>query len=154
MQLVDPRTGERISRRQALLRVGSRRAWQLATTRLIPQRGDNPLSDRERAEYVAKMEAAHRQFPDDKQARHEAMARVSREHSVDRSGCWLTLLARLLLNLAIELPALWSPLRQGIPDKLAGTAHVVERRGGLIARLAKRRASKDPSAEIRWSFRS
>jgi hypothetical protein len=128
--LVDARTGYRISRRQALIRAGSRRGWGLAITRLIPQRAGNPLSDRDREDYRAKMEAVWRQFPDDSDARQEAFKRIHDEMPrPDRRGCWLAL-ARLLLTVAIELPALWSSLKQGIPDKLAGTVHVVEPKGG------------------------
>jgi hypothetical protein len=61
------------------------------------------------------------QFPDDSDARREAVKRIHNElPKPDMRGCWLTLLARLLLTIAIELPTLWSPLKQGVPDKLAG----------------------------------
>jgi hypothetical protein len=131
IRLVDARTGRRISRRQALIRAGSRRAWGFAITRLVPPRAGNSLSDRQREDYRAKMEAVRRQFPDDSDARQEAFRRIHDEMpKPDMRGCWLALLARLLLTVAIELPALWSPLKQGLPDKLAGTVHVVEPRGG------------------------
>ena len=35
---------------------------------------------------------------------------------------------RLLLTFAIEVPALWTPLKQGLPDKFARTVVIVERR--------------------------
>jgi RDD family protein len=131
IRLVDARTGHRISRRQALIRAGSRRAWQLAITRLVPQRAGNPLNNRQREDYRVKMKAVRRQFPEDSDARQEAFRRIHDEMpKPDTRGCWLALVARVLLTIAIELPALWSPLKQGLPDKLAGTVHVVEPRGG------------------------
>jgi hypothetical protein len=130
IRLVDARTGRQISRKQALVRAASGRVWQVATARLA-RRSRDPLGDREREDFRAKMEAVWRQFPDDSDACQEAFRRIHDEMpKPDMRGCWLALVARLLLTVAIEAPALWSPLKQGIPDKLAGTVHVVEPKGG------------------------
>jgi hypothetical protein len=57
--------------------------------------------------------------------------RLYRERKVEpkesvRKSC-LPLLIRLPLLAAIELPMLWSPLHQGLPDKLAATVTIRDR---------------------------
>jgi hypothetical protein len=67
--------------------------------------------------------------------------RIYKKHKPSRPdalGCWLRLLVHVSLLLAIELPSVWSPLKQGNPDRLAGTVVVLEPRGGLIGRLVAR----------------
>jgi hypothetical protein len=91
------------------------------------------------------MREARRRYTNDDQARQEAFARIYAKHqpaTPNMWGCWL----RLLLSLAVDLPAPWSPLKQGLPDRLAGTVVVLERRGGLLDRSHRARAIDDSEA--------
>jgi hypothetical protein len=70
-----------------------------------------------------------------------ALVRVYREHEVNPLGTsCLPACLRLLLTFAIKLSALWTPLKQGLPDKFARTVVIVERRPShrplLLARLS------------------
>jgi hypothetical protein len=127
IRLVDARTGGKPDRWQALVRVGTRQAWRAATTGLIQRpKVRSPYEDETSRSDV---EAARRQHADDQEALQEALMRIHREHGVGsvHMSC-LPLYLRLLLPLAIEVPALWTPLKQGLPDKFARTVVIVERR--------------------------
>ena len=137
IRLVDMCTGRPISRRQAVVRVGARRGWQLIVERLAPT--PKIPAPQENREALAQLDAVRRRHGDDEEAFNAEALRFYRERkrSPLRSSC-LPLVARLMLMLAADLPALWSPLGQGIPDRLAGTVHVLEPRRGLVGRLGSR----------------
>jgi hypothetical protein len=85
------------------------------------------------------VEDARRWHADDPDALQDALMRVYEEHQVNpvAISC-LPVYLRGLLTFAIELPALWTPLKQGLPDKFARTVVIVERRPRrrrLLARL-------------------
>jgi hypothetical protein len=103
--------------------------------------GPNVRAPQQKQQFQSEMEEARRRYVDDEQARQETFARIYSQHKPSKPsmwGCWLQLLLRAALSLAIELPALWSPLRQGIPDRLAETVVVLEPRGGLVGRVVAR----------------
>jgi hypothetical protein len=117
--------------------VGTRRAWRAAATHLIP--GPKAGSPYEDETFRSDVDEARRQHADDQEALQEALIRIHREHGVGsvHMSC-LPLYLRLLLTFAIEVPALWTPLKQGLPDKFARTVVIVERRRSRRPRLAAR----------------
>jgi hypothetical protein len=84
-------------------------------------------------------EDARRQHADDPDALQVALMRVYEEHQVNpvAISC-LPAYLRGLLTFAVELPALWTPLKQGLPDKFARTVVIVERRPPRRRRLLER----------------
>jgi hypothetical protein len=137
LRLVDMQTGKPISRRQAVVRVSARRGWQVIVERLAPR----PVirTAQENREVRAQLDVARRQYGDDEQAFNAEALRIYRDRKtspVRSSG--VPIFVRLMLMLAADLPALWSPLGQGIPDRLAGTVHVVEPPRALVGRLGSR----------------
>jgi hypothetical protein len=56
-----------------------------------------------------------------------AMKKMYEENQVRPYKACLPALMQLPLGLAIESPALWTPLHQGLPDKLAGTIVISDR---------------------------
>jgi len=96
IRLVDARTGGPLSLRQATLRAGSRQGWLFLVRRLTARLG--------KAE----------------QFKHRDLQSMYKENQVRPYVSCLPALAQLPLGLAIEAPALWTPLQQGLPDKLAG----------------------------------
>jgi hypothetical protein len=135
MRRVDIRTGKEMTRSQALVRVVVRTAWVALARRLTP--GSSITPPEEQAQFVAEMQKARRRYGDDEPARQEAFTRIYAKHKPAKPsmwGCWL----RLLLSVAIDLPAPWSSLKQSLPDRLAGTAVVLEPHGGVLDRLIAR----------------
>jgi uncharacterized RDD family membrane protein YckC len=137
IRVVDARTGREPYGWQTLVRVGTRQAWRAAATHLIPwPKAHSPYEDET---FRSDVEEARRRYSDDQQALQEALARIHREHGVRSAlmSC-LPLYLRLLLTFAIEAPALWTPLKQGLPDKFARTVVIVERGRSPWPRLAGR----------------
>jgi hypothetical protein len=137
IRIVDARTGGGPTRWQALVRVSTRRTWRVATTELIPW--PKVRSPDEDEGFRSELETARREHADDQDALNAALECSYRERKL--SPAWISCLpafARALLAVAIDLPALWSPLKQGIPDNRAGTVYVVEPRGGLVGRISGR----------------
>lgn len=125
IRLVDARTGGPVSLRQATLRAGSRQGWQLLVRGLTArQRKAKQLKDRD---LHSKAEALKRAHEDDRDAFQHAMMEMYKENQVRPYVSCLPALAQLPLGLAIEAPALWTPLQQGLPDKLAGTIIISDR---------------------------
>lgn len=129
IRLVDARTGGPVSRRQAILRVGVRQAWQALTKRSIAP----PVRHKpdEVPDLRSEVEALKREHADDQEAFQLAMMRFHEEHKHELGVSCLPLYRRLLIRLplavAIDAPVLWSPLHQGLPDMLAGTVMIVDR---------------------------
>jgi hypothetical protein len=149
MRRVDMRTGREMTRSQALVRVAVRTAWVTLARRLTP--GPSITPPHEQAQFAAEMREARRRYGDDEAARQEVFTRIYAKHKPAKPnmwGCWL----RLLLSLAIDLPAPWSALKQGLPDRLAGTVVVLEPQGGVLDRLIARVRSRlrTGSSLARW----
>jgi hypothetical protein len=135
LRLVDLRTGGRITRGQAVVRVGVRTAWSTLAKRLAP--GPKPTPQKDQQQLAAEMQEARRRYADDERAREEAFARMYAKHKPSQPNRWGCLVP-LVAPLALELPALWSPLNQGLADRLAGTVIVLEPPRGLLGRLVSR----------------
>ena len=125
IRLVDARTGGPVSLRQAALRAGAQRGWQLLVRRLTTR-----LGKAERLKQPglrSEIEALRREHGDDRDAFQQAMKKMYGENQVRSYTACLPALMQLPLGLAIEAPALWTPLHQGLPDKLAGTIVISDR---------------------------
>lgn len=125
IRLVDARTGGPVSLRQAILRVGARQGWELMVRRLTVRLGK--AERLEQPDLRSEIEALKREHGDDRDAFQHAMMEMYRENQVRPYTACLPALIQLPLGVAIEAPALWTPLRQGLPDKLAGTIVISDR---------------------------
>jgi len=125
IRLVDARAGEPVSLRQAALRAGTQRAWQLLVRRLTTRLGK--AERLKQPDLRSEIEALRREHGDDRDAFEQAMKEMYRENQVRPYTACLPALMQLPLGLAIEVPALWTPLHQGLPDKLAGTIVISDR---------------------------
>ena len=136
IRLVDG-TGGEPDRWQASVRVSTRQAWQSATAHLIPW--PEVRSPSEHETFRSDVEDVRRRHADDPDALQEALIRIYGQHRVNPVGMsCLPVYLRALLAAAIEVPALWTPLKQGLPDKFARTVVIVERRRSRWQRLAAR----------------
>jgi hypothetical protein len=149
MRRVNMRTGKEMTRSQALVRVVVHTAWVTLARRLTS--GPSITPPQEQARLAAEMREARRRYGDDEAARQQAFTRIYARHKPAKPnirGCW----PRLLLSLAIDLPAPWSALKQGLPDRLAGTVVVLEPHGGVLDRLIARVRSRlrTGSSLARW----
>jgi hypothetical protein len=138
IRLVDARTGGEPDPWQVLVRASTRWLWRYATEHLVPwPKVHSPCEDET---FRSAVEEARRRHADDPDALQMALMRTYEEHRVNpvAISC-LPVYLRVLLTLTIELPALWTPLKQGLPDKFARTVVIVERRRSrrppLLARL-------------------
>lgn len=114
-----------MSLRQATLRAGLRQGWQFLIRRLTAR-----LGKAEQFKYrdlQSKIEELKRAHEDDHDAFQHAMMKMYKENQVRPYVSCLPALAQLPLGLAIEAPALWTPLHQGLPDKLARTIIISDR---------------------------
>jgi hypothetical protein len=129
LRLVDGRTGRPPSRKQMAVRAGTRQLWFALCGRLAP--APNQPIPPARESHEAAVNAARRQHANDRAALQRALMQIYQENKIEPvSASFKPLLTRLPLILAIDLPAFWSPLRQSLPDKLAGTAIVLARPRG------------------------
>lgn len=125
IRLVDARTGGPLSLRQATLRAGLRQGWQFLIRRLTARLGKaEQLKHRDLQSKIEELKRAHE---DDHDAFQHAVMEMYKENQVRPYLSCLPALAQLPLGLAIEAPALWTPLHQGLPDKLAGTIIISDR---------------------------
>lgn len=125
IRLVDARTGGPVSLRQATLRAGSRQGWQFLVRRLTARLGK--AEQFKHRDLESKIEALKREHGDNGDAFQRAMMEMYKENQVRPYVSCLPALAQLPLGLTIEAPALWTPLHQGLPDKLAGTIIIRDR---------------------------
>jgi hypothetical protein len=126
LRLVDARSGGRLTLRQRVVRVASREASNTATSRLFPVPKVPPPAENEKLQ--SQLEDARREHADDPTARQRAVTAIFKEHSPDHPfrPLLLGVARRLPLRLALDVQALGSPLNQSMPDKLAGTAVVLD----------------------------
>ncbi len=127
IRLADANTGEPVNMRQAIIRATVRMAWRLLTRRLAaPLKRPAPWQSED---MQADIEALRSEHEDDPEGLNQALMVYYRDHAV-RVSCLKTLapvLIRLPLGALIDAPALFSPMNQGLADKLAGTAVIVDR---------------------------
>ncbi|MGH2833056.1 MAG: hypothetical protein ACRDK2_09800, partial [Solirubrobacteraceae bacterium] len=104
---------------QEVIRATTRQAWRVVCRRLIPAPKPRVAPDHERLKL--EIEVARDRCGGDSDALQHEMLRIYSENKVQpmRISC-LPALARPLLIAAIDLPAFWSPLKQSLPDRLAG----------------------------------
>ena len=114
-----------MSLRQATLRAGARRGWQLLVRRLTARHWK--AERLEQPDLRSEIEALKREHGDDRDAFQHAMMEMYEENRVRPYVSCLPALLQLPLGMAIEVPALWGPLHQGLPDKLAGTIVISDR---------------------------
>jgi len=126
LRLVDAQTGGKVTLSQKVIRVGSRRAWGVATSCLFPMPKARPLANNE--ELQSQLKDARREHAGNQTQLQRALMGIYQQHRVEHPfrPALLMLARRLPLLVALDVPALWSPLKQSVPDKLAGTAVVVE----------------------------
>jgi hypothetical protein len=118
----DARTGGPVSARSVLVRNLAQRATRPVLGRLT-SRVMKRYAERMQAlqPELKELQRAHR---DDKAAQQEALMRFYREHNVNPlSSCLPTLVISVI---APWVPALLSPWRQNLPDRLAGIIWVVD----------------------------
>lgn len=125
IRLVDARTGGPVNLTQATLRTGSRQGLELLAKRLTIRLG-KPEQLKHR-DMQSEIETLKREHGDDRDAFQQAMKEMYRDNRVRPYMACLPALMQLSLSLAIESPALWTPLHQGLPDKLAGTIVISDR---------------------------
>jgi uncharacterized RDD family membrane protein YckC len=126
LRLVDAHTGSSVSWQQAIVRAGTRQAWQALAMRVAPKQKIDGLPEMETLR--SEVEAAQREYAEDDDAAQRTIMEIYQRRKVEpvRASC-LPALLRFSLTLAIELPALWTPLKQALPDRLAGTVVVLDR---------------------------
>lgn len=125
IRLVDARTGGPVGLWRATVRVGARRSWSPLMRRLTARLGQAERAKQEGMQ--SRIEALKREHGDDREALQQAVMEAYRENRVRPYRACLPALIPLLFSAAIEAPALWSPLHQGLPDKLAGTIVIRDR---------------------------
>lgn len=135
LRRVDVSTGDPPRREQELVRNVTRSSWQAFCRQALPPKKQRLAAN---DHLQAQLRIARERHPDDPRARHAEQARVYREHRIDptRSSCMPVYLRIVLVGL-IDLPLPWSPLKQSLPDRLAGLV-VVERHRGQQTREAQR----------------
>jgi hypothetical protein len=118
----DTRTGGPVSVRSGLIRNLARRASGAVLARLA-SRATKRYTERMQAlqPQLKELQRAHR---DDKAAQQEALMRFYREHNVNPLGSCLPTL--VIAVIAPWVPAVLSPRRRNLPDRLAGIVWVIE----------------------------
>jgi hypothetical protein len=118
IRLVDARTGGPVNLRQATLRAGSRHGWQLLVRKLTARLGK--AEQLKHHDLQSKIEALRREHGDNSDAFQHAAMGMYRKNQVRPYVSCLPALAQLPLGLAIEAPALRTPLHQGLPTSSPG----------------------------------
>ena len=123
LRLVNVQTGGELTHRQEIIRATTRQVWRVVCRRLVPAPKPQTSPDHERLK--SEIEAARDRCTGDSDALQREIIRIYSENKVQpmRISC-LPALARPLLITAIDLPAFWSPLKQSLPDRLAGIVTV------------------------------
>jgi hypothetical protein len=124
LRLLDARGGGRPTRRQMFVRSTAKRLWPVLWRQVLPM---PKISPRDHDQLRSELEAARAWFPDDPEARDHALMQVYKDRQVNPMQSCAPVLARIPLLAAIDLPLFPAPLRQSLPDRLAGTAIMRER---------------------------
>jgi hypothetical protein len=114
---VDARTGGPVSVRSAIVAHVTAETWGALTNLLFA-----PVRRRR----IAKLKALEPQF-EERGGDPEALAALFREHGVNPFASCTWVVPQLAVARAIQLPAPWSSVRQGLVERLSGTVVVVER---------------------------
>ena len=119
LRYADARTGGPVSVRSAIVRHAIRTVWSEVTSQLLePWKA---RAQQRRDATFAEADAARRAHPEDPQARQQAMADAFAHGGAPVArGCAV----QLLVTAAIDLPALWSPRHQTLPERIAGVVVV------------------------------
>jgi 60Kd inner membrane protein len=126
LRLVDARgarAGAAPTRRQTVVRNAAKRLWPVLCRQLLPM---PKLAAREHDQLRAELNAVKARFPDDLEARNQALMQIYKDNRINPAQSCAPALARIPLLAAIDLPLFSAPLRQSLPDRLAGTAVVRE----------------------------
>jgi hypothetical protein len=126
LRLVDARAGHEgaaPTRRQTFVRNAVKRLWPMLCRRLLPM---PKVAAREHDRLRSELDAVKARFPDDLEARNHALMQLYKDNQINPMQSCTPALARIPLLAAIDLPLFSAPLRQSLPDKLAGTAVVRE----------------------------
>jgi hypothetical protein len=122
IRLLDARTGGPLSRRQALLRVSVREAWRILAHRILPSPGDRPLQATTEKPQIPGVTQSLSAEP--QQELQREMRIVHQTQTIQMP--WGRILGRLVFANLVYIPILWTPLHQGLPDIVAGTAILIE----------------------------
>lgn len=128
IRLLDARTGAPVSKRQALIRVSVREAWQILTHRLLPSPADQP--PRVTTETRPAPEVIQSPSVEAQQGLPTQEMRTVRQTQTIRL-LWGRIVGRIALANVIHIPILWTQARQGLPDILAGTAVLLDDRKAI-----------------------
>ena len=119
LRRVDAHTGGPVSVRGALIHLAVTNAWS-TSTRLLLRPADKRDGQRRNA-MDAEVKAARHAHAGDPDAVQQAVTEVYRRHRLNPMRSCLPAVASSVL---LRLPALWSPLNQTLPERLAGTVVV------------------------------
>jgi uncharacterized RDD family membrane protein YckC len=125
IRLADARTGGPISLRQAATRVAVGTAWSQLVTLLT--RGRVQRAGQQMRDIQPEIRALRDKHVGDPAALTEAIMALYEEHNIRPFASCAPVLVGAAAGLSIEAPALWSPLNQGLADRLAGTVVVRDR---------------------------
>ena len=121
---VDVRTGGPITARAALIGHLVMSCQQFAVKQILAPISKRSRSKRMNPEFQAELRELKRLHADDPKALEEAMARLYRDHNFN--PCTSCLWPVLIITAARAFPMFLSPLRQGLPDRVAGIVTVVD----------------------------
>jgi hypothetical protein len=116
LRQVDARTGGPVSIRSAFVSAAVKKTWSRSIRVLVRQL--NREHDNRAATIDAELEQARDAHAGDPEAMRRAAAEVYRRHGLNPMRACLPALASATL---LVLPALWSPLNQTLPERIAGT---------------------------------
>jgi hypothetical protein len=116
LRQVDARTGGPVSIRGAFVSAAVKKIW-IRSTRVLARHLDREHDNRA-ATIDAELEQARHAHAGDSEAMRRAAAEVYRRHGLNPTRACLPALASATL---LVLPALWSPLNQTLPERIAGT---------------------------------
>jgi uncharacterized RDD family membrane protein YckC len=122
---VDAQSGGEVTRRQELISSATRDASRIVSNRLFPAAKVDGSLDHEKLH--SELDATRREYGADREAMQRAMMRIYRANKVDPRVSCLRALPRVVFAMATELPV-WSSQKQSLPDRLAGTIIVVDRK--------------------------
>jgi hypothetical protein len=117
LRRVDVHAGGPVPIRSALVTYGVRTAWRESTRRLLAP--IEKRSSQRAAAFRAQAREIRRPHAGDRETKQRALAEESR---ADGRNCLTLLVPAVISVVAMQAPALWSPLKQTIPDRLAGIA--------------------------------
>jgi hypothetical protein len=125
LRRVDAHSGGEVTRRQAIVSSATRDASRIMSNCLFRAAKVDGSLDHEKLH--SEWDAARREYAADREAMQRAMMSIYRANKADPRVSCLRALPRVLFAIATELPV-WSSQKQSLPDRLAGTVIIVERK--------------------------